>query len=58
MKGEWRIQTTYSGCEKLYEIYRIRDTSQTDHSGNREYTGPMFETREDAERWMENEGLK
>ena len=48
----WLVSTTYTAGEKLYQVYRISDESQPDHSGTREvvYT---TNKREDAEAYAE-----
>lgn len=39
---EWRVTSQYIGGEKMYAVYRLRNVSEVDHSGNREYrTGYM-----------------
>lgn len=37
MHSEWKVTSQYIGDEKMYAVYRLRDISQVDHSGNREY---------------------
>lgn len=34
--SEWKVSKTYAGGITLYQVYRIKDTGQIDHSGNRE----------------------
>lgn len=36
MKSKWKVSSQTIDGEKFYTVFRIRDTSQTDHSGNRE----------------------
>ncbi len=48
-KGKWNISSQYIGNEKIFTVYRLRDTSQVDHSGNREYSGGCFDSREAAQ---------
>ena len=37
MKSEWRVSSNPIGAnEILYQVYRIRNTEEVDHSGNRE----------------------
>lgn len=45
MKSEWKV--TYNGS--YYEVYRLRDVSHVDHSGNREYAPPTFKTKDLAQ---------
>lgn len=49
MKSEWRVTVNMIGSEKKYGVYRLRDMSQTDHSGNREELGRWFDEREIAQ---------
>lgn len=37
MKSEWRVTCNYIGGERFYGVYRLRDHTDVDHSGNREY---------------------
>ena len=37
MKSEWRVTCNYIGGERFYDVYRLRDLDEIDHSGNREY---------------------
>ena len=39
MKSEWRVSSNIIGGDKMYIAYRLRDVSEVDHSGNREYYG-------------------
>lgn len=39
MKSEWNVESNYINGKPMYRVYRIRDTEETDHSGNREYAG-------------------
>jgi hypothetical protein len=49
MKSKWKVTSNPVGGEILYGVYRIKDTSQVDHSGNREYAGGYVESREVAQ---------
>ena len=46
MESEWRVSSNFIGEQKMYIVYRIRNTSETDHSGNREYAGGYVDNRE------------
>ena len=48
-KSEWKVSSQYIGAEKVYLVYRLRNTSQVDHSGNREYSGPVFYSKDAAQ---------
>lgn len=39
MKGKWKVSSNCIDGERMYIVYRLRDTSAVDHSGNREYAG-------------------
>lgn len=45
----WRISTNQIGEKKFYQVYRLRDVDEVDHSGNRETRGGLYESRLDAE---------
>lgn len=36
MVGKWKVTSTYIGNEKMYAVYRLKNTAELDHSGNRE----------------------
>lgn len=36
MKGKWMVSTNNIGGEKVYQVYRLYDVQEIDHSGNRE----------------------
>ena len=46
--GKWRVTSNPIGDRTLYRVYRIRDTSEVDHSGNREYDGDYVADRQIA----------
>ena len=37
MKSEWRVTCNYICGGLVYNVYRLRDLDEIDHSGNREY---------------------
>lgn len=47
--SEWRISTNVVAGRKFYQVYRIKNLSEPDHSGNRETRGGLYESRRDAE---------
>lgn len=47
MKSEWRVSSTYTCGEISYQVYRLRDVTKTDHTGNREIIG-TFDTEANA----------
>ncbi len=48
--SEWRIAHQGAGGEIYIRVYRLRDISKPDHSGNREYLRAIFETDEEAQK--------
>lgn len=36
MKSKWKVSSQIIGGKWQYTVFRIRDTSEVDHSGNRE----------------------
>lgn len=60
MKSKWKVSSQYIAGEAIYQVYRQRDVSKVDHSGNREYYGRIFETaraaREFADELNEKQG--
>lgn len=48
MKSEWKVSSNSVGGVKMYIVYRIKNTSEVDHSGNREYYGNYTEDRSEA----------
>lgn len=48
MKSKWKVTSNYIGGQTMYGVYRIRDTGEVDHSGNREHYGGYLESREEA----------
>ena len=47
MKNEWKVSTNIIGENKIYQVYRIRNTNEVDHSGNREYD-KAYKNKSDA----------
>lgn len=48
MKSEWKVMHNYAGGEMFYQVYRLRDVNDVDHTGNREIIG-YFDTEEAAQ---------
>lgn len=48
MHSEWKVTSNLIGVEKMYAVYRLRNTAEVDHSGNREYAGGWSSYREAA----------
>ena len=49
MKSKWKVTSNIIDGKKKYGVYRIKDESQPDHSGNREIYGIYHEERVTAE---------
>lgn len=50
MKSSWIVTKNYIGDKEKFAAYRIIDTSEVDHSGNREYQGGWHDNEETATR--------
>lgn len=51
MKSEWRVTSNFvPGTGRYYQVYRLRDKSEVDHSGNREFSGSIYDDKQDAQR--------
>lgn len=48
MRSKWKVSSQYIGDEKVYRVYRLRDISKVDHSGNREYAGEVIYNQDAA----------
>lgn len=47
MCSKWQVTKNYIGDGHMYAVYRLRDVTGTDHSGNREFaTGYMADRLE------------
>lgn len=42
MYGKWKVSSQFIGDEKVFRVYRLKDVSKVDHSGNREYAGEVI----------------
>ncbi|MDF2858669.1 MAG: hypothetical protein K0Q87_4520 [Neobacillus sp.] len=47
--SEWKVTSNRIDGEKIYAAYRLRDTNEVDHSGNREYAGGWTNNRDAAQ---------
>lgn len=45
--NNWKLTTNVIDNKKIYGVYRIINTNETDHSGNREMVG-FFPSKEEA----------
>ena len=50
LQSEWRVSSNYFDDKKHFIVYRTRDLSEPDHSGNREYHGGYTQDRETAQK--------
>lgn len=46
MQGEWKVSSNSINGQTMYAVYRIKDTSAVDHSGNREFGSYYSEDRQ------------
>ena len=53
MKGPWKVTSNIIGEQTMYAVYRLIDTSETDHSGNREFAGNYVAYKGAAEKVAE-----
>lgn len=49
---KWMISSNYIG-RIVYQVYRKIDETKVDHSGNREYIHQIFDTREEAQKMID-----
>lgn len=47
--SEWRVGANPIAGSIFYNIYRLRDINEIDHSGNRETCSGLYTTRAEAE---------
>ncbi|MCM1168051.1 MAG: hypothetical protein NC401_18870 [Ruminococcus sp.] len=48
-KSKWQVSSQFIGEKKIFTVYRLRDTSEVDHSGNREYEGGCYDSEAEAQ---------
>lgn len=48
MHSKWKVSFQYIGDERVFQVYRLRDISKVDHSGNREYAGEIIYNQDAA----------
>ena len=48
MKSPWKVSSNMIGTEKVYQVYRLYDVQEIDHSGNREVDPIIHEDENDA----------
>lgn len=60
MVGKYKVTSQYIGDEKMFAVYRSKDTDAVDHSGNRELATGYMSNKEEANRVAEllNIGLE
>lgn len=52
-KGKWKVTMQYLGGAEKYSVVRLKDTSQPEHGGNREYAMGYTENKSEAEELCE-----
>lgn len=53
MESEWKVSSQVIAGAKVFQVYRQRDISKTDHNGNREYKNTIYCAREEAQKAVE-----
>lgn len=48
MQSEWRVTKNIISGKAMYAVYRLRDISAVDHSGNRELATGFMDDRQEA----------
>jgi len=48
--GKWRVSANPIGGVNMHAVYRIRDLSEVDHSGNREYATGWMPDKQEAQK--------
>ncbi|GEM_PF-622928 len=48
MHSKWKVSSQFMGDERVFQVYRLRDISKVDHSGNREYAGEIIYNQDAA----------
>lgn len=49
LKSKWKVSSNPVGGKTLYQVYRIRDLNEVNHSGNRENAGELTENKDEAQ---------
>lgn len=51
--SEWRLTSMHILDDKVWNVYRLKDINEIDHSGNREYASDKyFRKKEEAEKLL------
>lgn len=48
MCSKWKVTSQGCGDDKIYAVYRLKDTSKVQHSGNMEFATEYMDSRSDA----------
>lgn len=48
MESEWKVATNLINWKRQYAVYRLTDTNEVDHSGNRTYASDFTPDRQTA----------
>ena len=51
--SKWRVSSNGWGEDKTYHVYRRIDVNATDHSGNRENRGGVFDSKAEAQAYAD-----
>lgn len=51
--SKWRVSSNGWGEDKTYQVYRRIDVNATDHSGNRENRGGVFDSKAEAQAYAD-----
>ena len=46
--GPWKIREKNIAGKIFHQVYRLRDVTEEDHSGNRDTYGGLWETEDEA----------
>lgn len=49
MKSKWQVSSQYINGEEIFQVYRLRNVNEVDHSGNREYFAGTFDNEAAAQ---------
>lgn len=53
LPGPWKVSSNPVAGKLFYQVYRMRDITGVDHSGNRETYGGLWKTKREAENLAE-----
>ena len=47
--SKWKVSSNPVAGKIMYQVHRIKDANEVDHSGNREYAGELVEDKAEAQ---------